>query len=645
MKLALALVLAGALALAGEASAQAGAKSDWGHYGGDAGGQRFSALTQITPENVNDLKVAWHASTGELESRADVIRRYSALETTPILVEDSLVLCSAFNVIIALDPGTGAEKWRFDPEVKFEGRKGNQYTCRGVAYWRDEGASGGTCASRIFMGTADTRVISVDAKTGQRCTGFGQNGELGIDPGMPLLRPGEFQITSAPVVLNGVLIVGSSIGDNARVEAPRGTLRAFDARTGKPRWSFDPIPRDPSAPNASSWLTPESMKAGHANVWAPMSIDEATGLVFVPTSSPSPDFFGGLRPGENRYANSVVALRGDTGEVVWHFQTVHHDVWDYDIPAQPTLATVTYKGVTRPAVLQATKQGLLFTLDRETGLPIIPVEERPVPQNGATGEWLSPTQPFPIAPKALAPDRIKPEDAFGLTPWDRGACRDAIAAARSEGIYTPPSEQGTIVFPFTGGGTNWGGLAFDPQAQTVYVNTSSMMHLIRLIPADNVAAEQEGHLNREISAQRGAPFGMSRDTILSPLGLPCNPPPWGMLHAIDMRDGSIKWQVRIGTTRDLAPLGIELSTGVPNLGGPIVTASGVIFIGATMDNFLRAFDAATGKELWRGRLPAGGQATPMTYQWNGRQYVVIAAGGHSTGGTRIGDSIVAYALP
>lgn len=644
MKLVLPLVLAGALASASGALAQTSASADWAHYGGDAGGQRFSALTQITPENVHDLKVAWHAHTGELESRADVIRRYSALETTPILVEDSLVLCSAFNVIIALDPGTGAEKWRFDPEVKFEGRKGNQYTCRGVAYWRDNGAVG-TCASRIFMGTADTRVISVDAKTGQRCTDFGQNGEVRIDPGMPLLRPGEFQITSAPVVLNGVLIVGSSIGDNARVEAPRGTLRAFDARTGAPRWSFDPIPRDPSAPNASSWLTPESMKAGHANVWAPMSIDEATGLVFVPTSSPSPDFFGGLRPGENRYANSVVALRGDTGEVVWHFQTVHHDVWDYDIPAQPTLATVTYKGVTRPAVLQATKQGLLFTLDRETGQPLIPVEERPVPQNGAPGEWLSPTQPFPIAPKALAPDRIKPEDAFGLTPWDQGACRDAIAAARSEGIYTPPSEQGTIVFPFTGGGTNWGGLAFDPKSQTVFVNTSSMMHLIRLIPADKVAAEQEGHLNREISAQRGAPFGMSRDTILSPLGLPCNPPPWGMLHAIDMRDGSIKWQVKIGTTRDLAPLGVELSTGVPNLGGPIVTAGGVVFIGATMDNFLRAFDAATGKELWRGRLPAGGQATPMTYQWNGRQYVVIAAGGHSTGGTKIGDSIVAYALP
>lgn len=643
MRAAAIILAAGSLGAAGAARA-----GDWDYYGGDQGGMRYSPLSQITPENVDDLIPAWTYSTGDMETKADAVMR-SAFEATPILVEDSLVFCTPFNEVIAVDPGTGVQKWRFDPRIDLTITYANQYVCRGVAYWRDEQAPPDTpCARRLFMGTNDWRLFALDARSGERCAEFGDGGEVVIDPGMVLLYPGEFQITSAPVAAGSVVIVGSSIGDNARVEAPSGMVRAFDARSGAPRWTFDPVPRDPAAPNADSWKGPEAMKAGHANVWAPMSVDLKRGLVFLPTSSASPDFFGGLRQGDNAYANSVIALRYETGELVWHFQTVHHDVWDYDIPAQPTLGTVSYQGRTRSAVIQPTKQGLIFTLDRDTGLPIIPVEERPVPQGGVAGEFLSPTQPFPVAPKILAPDRITPDDAYGLTFWDQGECREIIASARAEGLYTPPSEQGTILYPFTGGGVNWGGLSFDPETQIAYVNTSRAMHKVTLIPRDKVEAAKEAEPREEISRQTGAPFGMKRELLRSPsVGMPCNPPPWGMLHAIDMRDGSLLWEVPLGTTADLVWFSdwILGNSGTPNFGGPAVTAGGVVFIGAAMDNYLRAFDAKTGAELWKGRLPAGGQATPMIYEWQGREYVVIAAGGHSRSTTTPGDSIVAFALP
>ncbi|HYJ36066.1 MAG TPA: PQQ-binding-like beta-propeller repeat protein, partial [Rhizomicrobium sp.] len=360
-----------------------------------------------------------------------------------------------------------------------------------------------------------------------------------------------------------------------------------------------------------------------------------------------PDFWGGYRTGMSKYSNAVVALKIESGEVAWSFQTSHHDVWDYDVASQPTLGRVTYQGKTIDAVLQPTKQGLLFTLDRETGKPVIPVEERKVPQGAAAGDRLSPTQPFPIAPKPLAPHHISADDAFGLTFWDRGKCRDMIKAARNEGIYTPPSTRGTIVYPFTGGGTNWGGLSFDAARNIAFVNTNNVIHLVTLIPAKDFDAVRKAHPHEEISRNRGAPFGMWRKTLLSPIGIPCNPPPWGQLHAVDMRDGKILWSVPLGTTEDMAPFSQYLlgKTGAPNLGGPISTDGGLVFIGAAMDNYLRAFDAESGAELWKGRLPAGGQATPMTYMWRGKQYVVIAAGGHEKLGSKRGDQVIAFALP
>jgi len=630
-----ALALAGC-ARHGPAPLPPQADRDWPDYGGDAGGQRFSPAAQITPANVSRLKPIWTFSSGDLAAHPDAVKR-AAFEDTPLMVDGRVFVTSPFNEVFALDPGTGKILWRFDPKLDLGLGYGEGFTARGVAFWRDPApAKGARCAARIFLATADRRLIALDAATGTPCAGFGAGGTVVVVPESELHAPEEMQITSPPVASNGVVVVGSTIADNQFVKAASGAVRAFDAVTGKPLWRFDPLA------SANPPIT-----AGAANVWAPMSVDARRGLVFLPTTSPSPDFWGGLRKGDDGDADSVVALDIATGRKVWAFKTVHHDVWDYDNPAQPTLAMVAWHGATTPAVLQTTKQGLLFTLNRATGRPIIPVEERPVPQGGAPGETLSPTQPFPTAPRPLAPSTIRPQDAYGLFPWEAAECRRKIEGARHEGLFTPPSTHGTILYPFTGGGSNWGGLAFDEARQVAYVNTSSALHLVTLIPAAKVKAAQQAEPDVEISPQRGAPYGMRRQILLSKMGLPCNPPPWGQLHAIDMRTGRILWEVPLGTTADLAPGSQFLlhGTGVPNFGGPVATAGGLVFIGAALDDYLRAFDAANGREVWRGRLPAGGQATPMTYVWKGRQYVLIAAGGHAKTNTKRGDQVVAFALP
>ena len=609
---------------------------EWAFYGSDEGGQRFSAATQVTPQNVSALQVAWTFSTHDVASKGNNIK-HAAFEDTPIMAGGRVYVCSPFNEVFALDPATGRTLWAFDPKIDPTVRYPNDETCRGVSYWRDPNpVVGAPCAERVFLATNDRRLIALDAATGVACARFGQGGTIDVAADVMLHRQNEMQITSAPVVARGVVVVGSSIADNQRVREVSGKVRAYDAHTGAPKWTWDPLM------NASAGVV-----SGAANVWAPMSTDEQRGLVFLPTTSPSPDFWGGMRKGDDGDADSVVTLNIETGQRVWAFKTVHHDLWDYDNPAQPTLAMVDWHGTPQPAVLEPTKQGLLFTLNRDTGKPIIPVQERAVPQGGAPGETLAPTQPFPVAPEPLAPSTIRADDAFGLFPWDKSECRKKIAATRHEGLFTPPSTQGTLVYPFDGGGTNWGGLAFDPGRQVVYVNTSNVMHVVTLIPAAQVQAAVAAEPNVEISAQQGAPFGVRREVLLSKIGLPCNPPPWGLLHAIDMRTGKILWQVPLGTTRDLAPGSQFLlrGTGVPNFGGPMTTASGLVFIGAALDNDLRAFDGASGKELWRTRLPAGGQATPMTYVWKGRQYVLIAAGGHSKSDTKRGDQVIAFALP
>lgn len=602
----------------------------WEHWGGDRGGMRFSPLAQITPANVGNLVRAWEFRTGDLERRSPAVMARTKFQATPLLVEDSLIFCSPFNEVIALDPGSGAQKWRYDPQISTEQRPANRYNCRGVAFWIDDQlAANAACRARILMGTNDARVIALDARTGIPCADFGTGGAIKLETGQ-LDWPGEFQITSAPVVSRGVVIVGSAISDNRRADAPPGTVRAFDARTGRPRWSFDPLVHD-------------GITAGHANVWAPMSVDEDRGLVFLPTSSPSPDFWGGKRPGNNEHANSVVALRAETGELVWSFQTVHHDVWDYDVPAQPTLARIDTGQGMRDVVIQPTKQGFVFVLDRDTGKPVWPVEERPVPQGGAEGEQLSPTQPFPTHVPVLVPHKILPDDMFGLIPFrDVALCREQLAVARNEGLYTPPSTQGTVVFPMTGGGVNWGGVAFDPVNQILYANASRVVHIIKLI-ARNDAEGFKAPPGHDFGLQRGTPFAMTRALVASPLGLPCNKPPWGVTMAVDLKAGKILWQSSVGTAEDRAPLGMAFNFGMPLVNGVAITAGGLVFTGA-LDAYLRAFDARSGAELWQGRLPVPGVANPMTYLWKGEQYVAIGAGGHSESGTTIGDSLVAFRL-
>lgn len=626
------------------APADPAASAGWRAYGGDPGGSRFSAAADITPENVSALKVAWEYRTGAFVGREQVINR-TAFENTPILVDDKLVMCTPFNEVIAVDPGTGKEIWQFDPRIDLNQRPANQFVCRGVSQWQDDiAAPAALCAKRIFMGTNDSRLIALDAATGKPCSDFGIDGEIHVAASMALRWPGERQITSAPAIVGDVVVVGSAISDNLRVSAPAGTVHAFDARTGQQRWTFDPVPRDPADPAQASWTKGVPVE-GHANVWSTISVDEKRGWVFLPTSSPSPDFFGGLRPGDNRYANSVVALDGATGKMIWHYQTVHHDVWDYDLPAQPGLYTITIDGQPREVVAAAAKTGLLFVLDRDTGQPMLPVEERPVPQGAAAGEVLSPTQPFPVKPGLIVPDRVRPEDAFGVTGIDKAICADMIRKARVEGLFTPPSEQGTLMVPFTGGGANWGSTAFDASRNLLVVNMNNLGHLIRLVPNDKAEETMELSEDAEYAPMEGAPLGMTRELLVSPLGLPCTPPPWGVIAGVDIAKGEIVWRRVLGTTRDLAPMGLEVETGAPNLGGPAITAGGLIFITAAFDSYLRALDVETGKELWKTRLPASSAATPMTYVWEGRQYVVVAAGGYGNLDSRMGDHVIAFALP
>lgn len=624
--------------------------TDWPTYGGDEFGQRYSALAEINRDNVGQLEVAWTYRTGERGegfARAEKL----AFEATPILLGDRLYLSTPTSIVIALEAATGREQWRYDPKIDRAHRYA-EATSRGVTAWRDpDPKAGGACSLRIFSGTLDARLIALDARDGRPCAGFGRGGQVALTDGVRLRDAEDYLVTSPPAIYKDVVIVGSAIGDNRAVDVERGTVRAFDARTGKLRWAWDPIPTSASDPAFRDWHGPAAERTGAANAWSVLSVDPARGLVFVPTGSASPDFYGGERPGANRHANSLVALDAATGRMAWHQQLVHHDLWDYDVAAQPVLVDLERDGKTIPAVVQATKMGMLFVFDRETGATLFDVRERPVPRSDVAGEQAWPTQPFPVAPLPLVSHApVRPEDAWGITFWDRGKCRVRIASLRSDGIYTPPSLRGTILYPSYVGGTNWSSVAFDIQRQWALVPVNHLPMVVTLLKTEQVRpmARSGQYPDSEFALQAGAPFGMRREALLSPWGLPCTPPPWGSLAAVDLRDGSVKWQVPLGSTKDLAPFFVPTRTlGTPNLGGPVVTAGGLVFIAAAMDNFLRAFDLDTGKELWKGRLPAGGQATPMTYRAGAtpRQYLVIAAGGHGGMGTRQGDYVVAFALP
>jgi quinoprotein glucose dehydrogenase len=600
--------------------------SDWDHYGGDPGGTRFSRLRSINPTNIARLKKIWEYHTGALQPETGANHK-AAFECTPILVDGTLYVTTPFNHIIALDPATGAEKWKYDPHVDRH-QSYSEITSRGVAAWTDGKARvGGQCRTRLFEGTIDARLIAVDATTGRPCDAFGDHGQVNLAKDVRLRDRGDYQVTSAPTVVGNVVITGSSVGDNRAFDVERGVVRGYDAWTGALKWSWDPIP----------WSADHHAQTGAANAWATISADPERDLIFVPTGSPSPDFYGGMRPGNDAYADSVTALQASTGEMAWSYQVVHHDLWDYDVAAQPAL--IDFRG--RPAVAVATKMGLLFVLDRETGKPLHEVVERAVPKSDVEGENASPTQPIPTW-DSLVPLGLKQEEAWGPTPETRKWCGDAMSKLRNKGVYTPPSLQGTLEFPGNAGGVNWGSIAVDSERGVLYANTNRLAGMVRLIPRNEyVSAREKAEKNRflgEFGTQSGTPYAMYREWLISPQRTLCNTPPWGALVAFDLNTGKRKWEAPLGSMVQ------GMQTGTPNLGGPMLTAGGLVFTAAAMDTYLRAFDAQTGKELWKAELPASAQSTPMTYRTGHRQYVVICAGGHGKLGTKMGDSVVAFAL-
>ncbi|MEC9376253.1 MAG: pyrroloquinoline quinone-dependent dehydrogenase [Pseudomonadota bacterium] len=631
----------------------------WEYYGGDSGGSHYSDLNQINRDNVGLLEQVWEYSAGEIKERPE---RQSMLgfNGTPLFLPEeaghSLVFCTALNRIIALDPITGKERWKYDAKIKL-GPMGDRFLCRGIAYRENLSISSQeACRHSLFMGTKDLRLISIDALNGKPCEKFGIKGELNLMPEIhgdtPNLRLGDLQFTAPPVIIENLVVTG--FADNTkfwRMDSPSGAIRAYDAESGELRWVFDPVPRGLDDPEASGWEPSQLKKTGGANAWTMLSVDEDRKMIFVPTATAGPNNYGGERLGDNRYANSVVALNALTGDVIWHFQIVHHDDRDLDLPAQPILVDINKDGEQIPVVIQLTKMGLIFVLHRETGKPIFPVEERKVPTDGViAGEVLSPTQPYPLKPEPLIKPGISLDDAWGYTSIDRSGCKSEMEKFRlGAGLYEPPSLQGTLMMP-GGSVNNWEGAAFDPNTNLLVLPITSIPSFIRLWMTEDIPPEI---LNQPRMGPIGPPtpitgskFAYQMSPLLSMFMSPCVAPPWGEIAAIDMSTGDVRWRHPLGVLDKLARMPLPLEWGTPLAGGPTVTAGGVVFIGASADDRFRAFDIETGKKLWEAPMPSAAMATPMTYSINDKQYVVVMAGGHMFKYFQnISDYLVAFTLP
>jgi quinoprotein glucose dehydrogenase len=618
---------------------------DWPAYGGTWDGLKWSPLTQITPANVNKLQAAWHFHTGDLK-RPDDPGEFT-YEMTPIKVGNLLYLCTPHDLVIALDPVSGKQVWRFDPKVKVEGTQ--HMSCRGVSYY-DSAATPDSppqpprapdCSTRIFVATNDARLIAVDALTGRMCAGFGNKGVLNTWAGMPFYKEGWYQFTSAPLVTRGLVVLAGSIYDNKDDTMPSGVVRAWDAKTGKLVWNFDP-----GNPGSTAPIGPgQHYSLSSPNSWSTSAADEKLGLIYLPFGMGAVDEWGGNRPPTTeKFASSIVALDAATGQLRWVFQTVHHDLWDMDVPAQPALVDLPIPGKGMvPALVQSTKTGNIFILDRRTGQPVIPVEERKVPQGAGPGDRTSPTQPFSQA-TFMPLDPLHGKDMWGATMLDQLTCRIAFQQMRYQGPFTAPTLQKTLVFPGNFGVMDWGGMAIDPVRKIAFAHPNYMAFVDQL--TTNKPEWSPRATNRGLNPNKGAPFAVYLNPFLSKLGLPCQAPPWGYVAGMDLTTGKVVWKHKNGTIRDKSPIPLPFKLGVPSLGGPITTAGGVAFLTSTLDNYIRGYDVTTGRQLWQARLPAGGQATPMSYQGaDGRQYVVAVAGGHGTLGTTPGDSVIAYALP
>lgn len=634
-------------------SGQAQSGSPVRHYGGDLGGSQFSPLSQITPNNIAALEPAWTARTGDLG--ADFPNKGHSFQAHPLYWEGLVFVSTSSNVVIAVDAANGTELWRFDPQLPRDIGY-SESASRGVSFWQGEAPD---CAARVYIGTLVGQLHALDAQTGAPCTDFGAAGTVDLnEAATPLAAaadgkrnatsPGDYAITSPPVVVGDRLIVGSAVGDNRAVASERGIVTALDARSGRVLWRWDPIPRKPADAMYPEWAANAPVVTGSANAWAPLSADPDLGLVYVPTGSASPDFYGGARLGDNRYANSVVALDIATGDVAWHQQLVHHDVWDYDTPAQPTLANLSLGSTSIAALLIVTKTGMLFAFDRRDGTPLYPISERTVPTSDIPGEQLSATQPFSSVPAIADQRALGPEDAFGLVLFDEWSCERILESYRSEGIFTPPSLTGSIQNPGWAGGANWGGVAVDAERRIAVVAVNQIPGLVRLIKTAELEAVRaaEDLDDWQITVMHGTPYTMARRMFLSPLGLPCVKPPWGKLVAIDLTDGSILWDQPLGTIADLAPAPVpNFEWGVPLMGGALLTRSGLLVIGAAAEHVLRIFDTRKGTLLRTIDLPAAAMSVPMSYEHAGAQYLLVTAGGHSAMGLTPGDYLLSFRLP
>ena len=597
---------------------------EWLAYGRDPGGQRFSPLTAINRESVGSLKVAWTYRTGDGYQPKN--GRSTSFEATPLYIDGTLYLSTPLGHVLALNPVNGKVRWSRDAKVPRDEGYGD-FANRGVSSWKPAHGK-----RRIIAVTVDARLIALEAANGKPILSFGDQGQVNLRNGLriPVRHFSDYEETSPPAIVGDTIVVGSGVADNGSVDQPSGEVRGYDVVTGKLKWTWHPLSADPKAPGA-------------ANTWSVIASDPERDLVFLPVSSPSPDYYGGERPGDNLYGNSIVALKASTGELVWHFQTVHHDLWDYDIASPPILFDVHRNGAVIPAIAAGSKSGNFFVLDRVTGKPVFGVEERHVPQSDVEGEKASPTQPFPLAPRPLAPQG--PGVPWGANEADRAFCVEEMSKLRNEGVFTPPSVRGSYVLPGNVGGMAWGGAAFDPGHRLLFIPTNNIGAEVRLISRADFERERETEGRKvngdwEFAAQRGTPYGMARRLLLSPGGLPCIAPPWGVLNAVDADTGELKWTTPTGIFRAGIP-------GSISLGGPVATAGGLVFMAGTLDAAIYAFDAETGKQLWRGELPTSARATPMTYRGpDGRQYLLISAGGHGIPAfAPLGDYVVAFALP
>jgi len=573
---------------------------------------------RINPDNVGRLGIAWtydtHESTEPLRPGTD----RPAFEATPVYHDGHLYLSTPGGLVIALDAETGTEVWRIDLKIRRDANY-SDFASRGVAVADD----------RIYVATVDARLVCLNRRDGTSCDSFGTGGQVDLTSGLRR-KPdyaGEYGVTSPPAVYRDLVIVGSNVADNSRARMASGEVRAFDRRLGALRWTFHPLS--------------EAATAGAANTWSRITVDDANGLVFLPTSSPSPDYFGGLRPGDNRHANSIVVLRAATGAVVWSFQTVHHDLWDFDVASPPLL----FPSKDGAGVAVGSKTGHLFLFERLSGRPLFPIRERSVPASDVKGENAAATQPFPDRPATLVPQQVSEADIWGATPQDRDACLAMFRDLRHAGAFTPPSTRGSLLVPGNIGGLHWGGMAWDPATRRIVAPVNRLPAIIRLFPNGDFDRQRRANPNQEVMEQRGAAFSVSRQFFLAPSGIPCVAPPWGELVAIDVDTGESAWRTTLGDLREIFKLTSSTPTGAPNLGGPIATATGLVFIGATIDPYFRAFETKSGRQLWEARLPTSARATPLLFTTErGREMIAIAVGGHDTPLSKPGTTLVVFGL-